>query len=476
MGWWDGLEDALFGIFATISDVISDFLEDKFINPFLDLLLYTPKPMRCASADAAQYPNCEQTPAIFSKPHNGMWTDIYNAAWGDMMIVSVVILAILYLASNLLSSLPIGSYEAQQSRNNIVTTLLLLPSGWIGGAILLHVMDGIARSIAGSANLTGIFSGLIGAIGAGVATPGLNVLSTLMGAIDLIVLLIAMLLYLGRVMLLVGVMYGMPLLITFRFTGIPVLTGIADTILKMFIKMSFLPILTAVGIKLTAIMFNGGDLTLTGGPSFGGLLRIILVILLPIASIAGFYLVMQSSLGRGAALATYATKQKLGSKSAASLGEGVGDTDTSLGDYAASGEDRISDLTRSAPSAVQQGYGATKHRAQTGSWSAEPTNADQPSVSFSPWEDYEYLAEQGQDPRFDGPNDPDTFELRNSGSGPPIRWTDNPARGSVLEQASQAARRAGYSSLESKARLSKGDQSQSGRAARRKALREKYGK
>jgi len=481
MGWWDGLEKALFEIFATISDVISDFLEDKIIQPFLDLLLYTPKPMRCASADGAQYPNCQQTPAIFSKPHNGMWTEIYEAAWGDMLIVSIVLLVVLYLGSNLLSSLPIGSYQAQQSRNNIITTLILLPSGWIGGAILLHVMDGIARSIAGSANLTGIFVALISAIGAGVATPGLNVLSTLMGAVDLIVILIAILLYLGRVMLLIGVMYGMPLLITFRFTGIPVLTGIADSILKLFVKLSFLPILTAVGIKLTAIMFNGGDLTLTGGPSFTGMLRIILVILLPIASIAGFYLVVQSSLGRGAALATYATKQKLGSKSAASLGEGVGDSEKSLGDYAASGEDRVSNLTRSAPSAVKQGYGATKHRAQTGSWSAEPTNTNQSSVSFSPWEDYDYLAEQGQDPRFDGPNDPSAFEVVETDTGTTVRWTDDPARDSVRDSVTEdsvikQAAQQGYNSRDLETNLSEGDRSRSAREARRKKLREKYGK
>lgn len=349
MGLVESFIEAAFAFFKQLATAIVEVIGTTVIDPFLSVITYTPRPMRHGQ------------PALFRTPTNGVWPTIHEAYLANLG-ASIAILVALYMLMGLGQSMGVVSaYRRQDTRNDALTALILLPFGWPAGALVLHFFAALTSYIMPSGtDLVGVFTTLLGGLAAGVAAPGVAVLSGTLGLVDLLVFLIALLLYLFRVVYLLVVMYGMPFLLVFAIVEIPVLGGVARTLLSTFLKLSFVPVIVAIGFDLTALLFTStGEFSLGTGIEFGGVTKAVLALVLPLITIAAFYLVLRASFGAAVGQSVQAMQRRHGQSTVAGLAGGqVGERLDDLEAAAGGGVRRAPRaIARSAASHASSGLG-----------------------------------------------------------------------------------------------------------------------
>lgn len=305
MGWVDQIARALITFFEWIVNAVSQVVGKYLIQPFLDLIVYTPHPLHNGQI------------ALFRRPTNGVWPFLYDAYFTNLW-TSILFLIVGYLLMSFIQTTGIvSSYKTRRSKTDLVTAIFVLPFGWAGGALVLQFSSALTKYLMPNGpEFSGIVLGALGALAGSYQLIGVNVITGTLSLIDLIVFVIVFAIYLFRIFYLMLVMYGMPYLLAFWLIRIPVLSGISQTLLSVFVKMAFLPLIVAMGLDLTTVLISSSGRLLFGSFNLQGVAQSLVALVFPLLTLGAFYLVMQASLGRGAARAAFSAKRRYGGVSA----------------------------------------------------------------------------------------------------------------------------------------------------------------
>jgi hypothetical protein len=99
------------GAIGGAAEVIGDYL----IEPTINVITYTPVPLRHGEL------------ALIRRPTNGPWPQIYDFAFTRLLPSVFAILVLGYALSILMRALPGMGYQRQQLRGNIITALIVTP-------------------------------------------------------------------------------------------------------------------------------------------------------------------------------------------------------------------------------------------------------------------------------------------------------------------------------------------------------------
>lgn len=325
-GLADAFINAIMGFFKTLVEGFKEFINKKVVDPFLDFVTYTPRPMHDGEL------------AIVKQPTNGIWPSIYDQ-YMQVLAVSYTFLFVAIIVTSTASVFGVvSSYRQQRIKHTSLTAIVILPLSWPAAAFTLHAFAGITQAFLQSVDLSGLFTTLLAALVLSSSIPGVNVISSLLGVLDLGVMLLATGLYIFRIMFLLFIMRTLPLLVVAKCVRVPVLEGLANRFLGLFLRFAFLPVLVALGFQTAGVLFNdSGEVMLSGlQGAVTGVLQSLFAIVIPAMTIAFYYLALQGSVGKQANRMAYSMKRRYGGTKVGDteLGEAIGDLADTAGEKA----------------------------------------------------------------------------------------------------------------------------------------------
>ncbi|MDG5778325.1 hypothetical protein VB773_19660 [Haloarculaceae archaeon H-GB2-1] len=269
---------------ASLGDVITDALKDftrsifepvgKLIGKHADALIRT--------IVGTPHPN-----AVFSKPTNGAWPDIYTYYWDTIVPLALFLWGMAIGVSILLESTShlFSNYHRTKLKKRAFSGLVGVLSWWWIAALSLQLVNGLAGFIVPELSNISLFEtlsfGTIGVLGLAISL-----------AVDLVLFLLIALLYLLRQMVLYLFVLLMPLLIVFWVPGVGPF-GIVSQLVKRLggFYVSFLLMTLPV-----AVIFRLGELLGTSvSLSMGGVGQWLMALVTPfLAVLSPFVLFWQA--------------------------------------------------------------------------------------------------------------------------------------------------------------------------------------
>lgn len=265
----DALVDALKQLLQTLVAPIRDFIGET-VGGLVRLLVATPHPT-----------------TVFGTPVSALWIDLYRYYWKGIVPLALALwggavgLVILLEATSHLFS----GYHRSRVKRRALAGLLGILSWWWIAALSLQLVDGITRALTPTLARVSLFQVLsFGGVGL------LGVVLSLL--VDLFLVGILGLLYLGRQLALYTYVLVMPLVIVAWIPGVGPLrlvSRFASGVARFYVPFLVMPIPIAALFRLGGVL--GESVTL----SLGGLGRWLLAIVIPvIAAITPLVLLWQT--------------------------------------------------------------------------------------------------------------------------------------------------------------------------------------
>ena len=276
------------GAIGGAAEVIGDYL----IEPTINVVTYTPVPLRHGEL------------ALIRRPTNDPWPMIHDFAFTKILPSVFALLILGYALAYVLRAIPGVGYQRQQIRGNIISALIVTPWAWPLGVGVLALMDGLTRGLAPPAsNLSGVLvSQLVAMVGI-VGAPGPNILAAIVGVIDVIALIGVFLLYLFRIFYLLIFMQLSFLIVALYAADFPYLKRISQTAFSVFVKLSYAPIFMAATLALTDVLFSSATSINLGLSLATDFIYGVASLILPIVGIGIYIMVLVSSVPGGKTVA-----------------------------------------------------------------------------------------------------------------------------------------------------------------------------
>ena len=225
-------------IFEKIVNFFAEELGELIADPFVDTLLHTPLPEDSSGQ-----------PALFTKPTNGIWPQIWDLYWGRFFIAALLVGLFMYVLSHFITTFPfIPPSIRQRMDGGYFRLIFALIFAWPFLVIGLYLMDFFIQLVVPEPSRLGFWLGSVitaglGAVGGGAAlTGGVGaLLVSLLGLISVSFIILAIALYVGRILYLIFTVAISPILTMGWALRIPFLEGFAKSLYSYWFKLGIAP-------------------------------------------------------------------------------------------------------------------------------------------------------------------------------------------------------------------------------------------